>query len=169
MSSAEHSNPRAGSKEPRSPPSHVLNVVGVAIADQVEGRCVARSVLVQVTVSWRGKHADTDQQSPLESRPEVSGALSDENRRCCSTLAHTRQTVNRSLFPHGSRYLLDRCGPILPEPVAVIVEICCFADSSKHLGLARTGQGILRNQAPRPRLPRLIAKPLAQERPTGSA
>ena len=145
-----------------------MNIVGVAIADQVEGRRVAWSVLVQVTMSRRRQRADTDQQSPVEPCPEVSGALSDENRRCGSTLADTGQTVDWSLSPYGSCYLLDRSCPILPEPVAVVVEICSSADSSKHLSLARACQGILRNQAPRPRPQWLVAKPLAQERPTGS-
>ena len=65
--SAEHANPRARPKEPRSPSDHVLNIVGVAIADQVQGRRVACSVLVQVTMSGRRQRADADQQSPLES------------------------------------------------------------------------------------------------------
>jgi len=166
--SAEHANPGAGPDEPRSPPNHVLNIVGVAIADQMERSRTTCSVLVQVTMSGRRQRADTDQQSPLEPWPEVGGVLTDENRRCGSTLADTRQTVDRSLFPHGSCCLLERCCPILPQPEAIDVEICCSADSSKHLSLARARQGILRNQAPRTRPPRLVAKSFAQERPTGS-
>lgn len=73
MPSAEHADPRAGPDEPRSPPNHVMNIVGVAIADQVEGRRVTCSVLVQVTMSGRRQRADTDQQSPVEPCPEVRG------------------------------------------------------------------------------------------------
>ena len=119
-------------------------------------------------MSRRRQCADADQQSPVEPWPEVRGVLSDENRRRGSTLADARQTVDRSLFSHGSCYLLDRCCPIFPEPIGVVVEICCSADSRKHLSLARARQGILRNQAPRSRLVQLVAKSLAQERPTGS-
>ena len=128
MPSAEHTDPRAGPDEPRSPPNHVLNVSGVAIADQVERQRVACSVLVQVTMSGRRQRADTDQQSPLEPRPEVGGVLTDENRRCGPTFTDTRQAVNWSLIPHGSCYLLNRCSPILPQAEAIDVEICGFSN-----------------------------------------
>ena len=168
MPSAEQTDPRARPDEPRSAPNHVLNIVGVAISDQVEGRRPTCSVPVQVTMSGRRQRAGADQQSPVEPRPKVRGALSDEKRCRGSTLADTRQTINWSLFPHGSSYLFGRCGPILLEPVAVVVEISGSSNSSEHLSLARARQGILRNQAPRPRLPWFVPKPLAQERPTGS-
>ena len=165
---AEHADPRAGPDEPRSPPSHVLNIAGVAIADQMEGWRVARSALVQVTMSRRCRRADSDQQSPLEPWPDVSGALSDEDRGSGPTLTDARKTVNWSLFPQDSCYLLGGCGPILPEPVAVDVQIGCSADQRKHLSLACACQGILRNQAPRPRLLRFVPKTFAQEYSTGS-
>ena len=168
MPSAEHINPGTSSNEPRSSPNHVSNVYRVVVADQMERQHTICSVLVQLAMSRRSQRADADQQSPLEPRPEVSGVLSDENRRYGAALTDTRKTVNWSLFPHGSCYLFDRRCPILSEPVPIVVEICSSADSSEHLSLARARQGILRNQAPRPRLLRLVAKLLAQERPAGS-
>ena len=145
MPSAEHANPRAGPDKPGGPPNHVLNIVGVAIADEVDGRHVACSGLVQPTMSGRRQRADTEQQSSVEPGPEVRGVLSDENRRCGAALADTRKTVNWSSFPHGPCYLLDRRSPILLEPVAVIATICRSADSRKHLSLACARQGILRD------------------------